>query len=149
MLLTLAAVALGPVGDGWLVPSRRLVTSLYVCNMPYAHRRHEPSVGYSPTEKWNERSAARTFDFIWRPKKAQVLLYKLSIDLKFGDSQTNLDADYVQRIRNLEAKGAFDVESTTKNFRVMTEEATETLPDEPPTLEHFDAKGRRQAAPSP
>lgn len=73
------------------------------------------------------------------------------MDVRVEGSEIDIDADYVQRIRNLNAKRGFDVESTTKNLRVISEEATETLPDEPPVLEHFDAKSHREGGirPSP
>ena len=81
------------------------------------------------------------YDLTWRPKNGQVQRYRISLDLKLDGGEVDIDGQLVCRVTRKDPNGPFDVTTTTKNLRAITSEGTQTIPDDSPTVEHYDAKG--------
>lgn len=83
------------------------------------------------------------YDFSYRAKVGDKALYRIALDLGSGPSAVNIDADVWLKVLQKDRFGEFQIESSTRNMRVTTNNDVQKPPDEPPSVDWIDRYGNR------
>jgi hypothetical protein len=89
------------------------------------------------------KSLHQKYDLSFHAKVGEVAHYRIALDLGSGPFAVNFDADVRLKVLQKDRLGQFEIESSTRNMRVTTNDDVQKPPDEPPSVDWIDRFGNR------